>query len=76
MPMPCMEKTAAIDAPRTCDGDSSAAMVADSGYSPPMPKPSTKRHSTSQVTMPKPRTVDADDAWPIVAVIMSSSVIR
>ena len=39
-----------------------------------MPKPSMNRQITSQTAKEKPRTADADEACPIVDVIMIMSV--
>jgi hypothetical protein len=41
-----------------------------------MPNPSMNRQTTSQTANENPRTAEADDACPIVAVIMMISVRR
>ena len=76
MPKPCIANTDATSAPRLWRLENSAVIVADSGYSPPTPKPSIKRQMMSHTQNAAPRTADADVHWPIVATIMIIRVNR
>jgi hypothetical protein len=50
IPTPCIEKTPATILPRTLESEPSDAIVADSGYSPPIPIPNNVRYMASCVT--------------------------
>ena len=47
IPKPCMLNTAAVFRPRLAVSDDSEEIVADRGYSPPMPMPRMNRHAAS-----------------------------